>query len=118
MLVTLFVLGLFVLSFLFILGAIYFDGSMRSFVLLVPGALCGVVGFGMTLFLLIAFLNVKCIDNIPIKAYVDYKLVYKGVSACFQTETNGANTKVTVLGDPLCLKPINYYISKNVKIVK
>ena len=56
------------------------------------------------------------IGKVPLKVYVDDKVVYTGRSACVDVQTAGAITRVDVSDSFLCLLPTAYYVSNNVKI--
>ena len=60
--------------------------------------------------------NIYFIDNIPSEVYVDQKLVYKGISAGFSSDSQGYATKVVIKGGWLYLFPQKVYVSKDVVI--
>lgn len=56
------------------------------------------------------------IDQVPVRVYVEDKLVYSGRSACVDVKSTGATTRVDVLGGPYCLLPKAYYVSQDVRL--
>jgi len=75
---------------------------------------CILVGFGIAI--LIQGSNVLFFDNVPVKCFVNDKLVYDGKSAGINIDTSGANTTVCVKGGFLYFFPQKYYVSPNVKL--
>lgn len=60
--------------------------------------------------------DINVVNVVPIKAYVDNKLVYEGKSGCLSVASTGRTTALTVNGGFLCLYPQKEYVSDNVHI--
>lgn len=56
------------------------------------------------------------IDNVPVRCFVDDKLVFDGRSACIDVESSGSTTKVSISGGLMCIWPKEYYVSNNVRL--
>ena len=86
------------------------DFAPLIYTLLIVGAIVGI--------LIVEFLDFEYnhVQNVPVKCWVDDKLVFDGRSACIDVGSSGANTNVMVKGGWYCQFPIAHYVSKNVKL--
>lgn len=56
------------------------------------------------------------VENVPLRVILDGKEVYKGRSACVNTESVGSSSRVNVSGGFLCIWPKEYFAGKNLVI--
>lgn len=56
------------------------------------------------------------VNNVPIKCWVDDKLIYDGRSACIDVQSGGRTTIVNIKGGWYCQFPKAHYVSDNVKL--
>ena len=82
---------------------------------LLAGGLCAILLCVLLVFG-IQSCEINVINTVPVKAYVDKKLVYEGKSGCIKVASGGRTTTVTVLGGFLCFYPQKEYVSEDVHI--
>jgi hypothetical protein len=56
------------------------------------------------------------VNNVPVKVWVEDKLVFEGPSYCVEVSSGGYTTSVKISGGFLSWIPQKYYTSKSVKV--
>ena len=73
--------------------------------------------FGLAvLFTGIKIVEIKCFENVPVKCWVDKRLVYDGLSAGIDVKSTGDTTRVDITGGFFFMFPKENYVSHDVKL--
>ena len=88
-----------------------FDEAKRPFTIFL---IVLVLGFSLVYF--VKIIDIKYIQNVPTKCWVDGKLIYDGISAGINVLSTGRTTKVDIKGGFLYLFPKEFYVSDDVKL--
>jgi len=75
-----------------------------------------VIGFLGATFIGLQYLDVKVINDYPVKATVNGELFYSGPKACLSIDSAGDTTKITAHNGFLCIFPYKTYTGLGVEI--
>ena len=93
-----------------------FDNDIWEFIGIASGAVMGMIVLCVLIIFSFQFYIVRFVENVPVKCWVDKKLVYEGISAGVEIDSGGITTTVKINGGFLYFFPQKYYVSNDVKL--